>query len=83
MNLVYLLRVIPRPEQVPVEDEVGVVMRVSGRTSPPPVVKQVIAYLAHSHHDKAERALITYLKVFESMLLQPETAVYPTEEPAC
>jgi hypothetical protein len=80
LNLVYLLRVIPRPEQASVEDEVNTVMRVSGRTSPPPVVKQVIAYLAHSHHDKAERALITYLKVFESMLLQPETAVYPAEE---
>jgi hypothetical protein len=80
MNLVYLLRVIPRPEQASVEDEVNVVMRVSGRTSPPPVVKQVIAYLSHVRHEKAERALITYLKVFESMLLQPETAVYPTDE---
>src|SRR5205814_908380 len=41
-----------------------------------PLVKQVIAYLAHTRHEKAERALITYLRVFENMLLQPETAAY-------
>lgn len=80
MNLVYLLRVIPRPEDVPVEDEVNVVMRTPGRTSPPPLVKQVIAYLTHARHEKSERALMTYLRVFENMLLQPETAVYEPQE---
>lgn len=80
MNLVYLLRILPRPEDVSVESEVNAVMQVSGRTSPPPLVKQVIGYLAHTRHDKAERALITYLKVFENMLLQPDSAAYPPEE---
>lgn len=80
MNLVYLLRIIPRQEGTDIEAEVNVVMRASGRSSPPPLIKQIIAYLAHSRHEKAERALITYLKVFESMLLQPETAVYPPQE---
>jgi hypothetical protein len=76
MNLVYLLRVISRPPNASVEEEVDAVMRATGRSSPPPLVKQVIAYLAATRHDKAERALITYLKVFESMMLEPETAVY-------
>jgi len=80
MNLVYLLRVIPRPSDVSIEDEVGLVMRTPGKDSPPPLVKQVIAYLAANRHDKCERALITYLRVFENMLLQPETAVYSREE---
>jgi hypothetical protein len=80
MNLVYLMRIIPRPAEAPVEEEVNVVMRTAGRSSPPPLVKQVIAYLASVRHEKAERALITYLKVFESMLLQPETAAYPSAE---
>jgi hypothetical protein len=80
MNLVYLLRILPRPEDVPVEAEVNVVMQVSGRTSPPPLVKQVIQYLGHTRHDKAERALITYLKVFENMQLQPDTASYTPDE---
>lgn len=76
MNLVYLLRVIPRPAAASVEDEVNVVMRTPGRDSPPPLVKQVIGYLAFLRHDKSERALITYLRLFENMVLQPETAVY-------
>ncbi len=76
MNLVYLLRVIPRPAAASVEDEVNVVMRTPGRDSPPPLVKQVIGYLAALRHDKSERALITYLRLFENMVLQPETAVY-------
>ncbi len=80
MNLAYLLRIIPRPDSASVEDEVTVLMQTSGRTSPPPLVKQVIAYLGQARHDKAERALTTYLNVFESMLLQPESAAYPPEE---
>lgn len=80
MNLTYLLRIIPRPDTASVEDEVNVLMQTSGRTSPPPLVKQVIAYLAQAKHDKAERALTTYLNVFEAMLLQPETAAYPADE---
>jgi hypothetical protein len=80
MNLVYLLRVLPRPADASVEDEVNLVMRTSGKDSPPPLVKQAIAYLAATRHDKAERALITYLRVFENMLLQPETAVYSRED---
>jgi hypothetical protein len=80
MNLVYLLRVIPRPAGVSVEDEVNLVMRTSGKDSPPPLVKQVIAHLAATRHDKCERALITYLRVFENMLMQSETAVYSRED---
>ncbi len=76
MNLVYLLRVIPRPAEASVEDEIQVVMRTPGRNSPPPIVKQVIGFLTAVRHDKSERALITYLRLFENMLLQPATAVY-------
>jgi len=75
-NLVYLLRIIPRPAEASVDDEVQVVMRTPGRDSPPPVVKQVIGFLASVRHEKSERALITYLRLFENMLLQPPTAVY-------
>src|SRR5258708_4416165 len=76
MNLVAVLRVIPRPAAASVQQEVDVVVRTLGRDSPPPLVKQVIGYLALLRHEKSERALITYLRVFENMLLQPETAVY-------
>ena len=80
MNLVYLLRVIRRPDDASIEEEVDVVMKTSARDNPPPLVKQVIAFLGGTRHDKAERALITYLKVFESMMLAPETAAYPAAD---
>ena len=80
MNLVYLLRAIPRPEDVAVEEEVQLVTRAPGRSSPLPLVKQVIAYLSYTHHEKAERALVTFLRVFETMLLQPDKASYPPGE---
>jgi hypothetical protein len=80
MNLVYLLRVLPRAADVSIEDEVNLVMRTSGKDSPPPLVKQAIAYLAATRHVKSDRALITYLRVFENMLLQPESAVYSRED---
>jgi Domain of unknown function (DUF4388) len=79
-NLIYIMRIIPRPETASVDEEIDAVMRTSGRSTPPPLVKQVIAFLAATRHDKSERALMTYLKVFESMLLQPEMATYPQEE---
>jgi hypothetical protein len=80
MNLVYLLRIIPRPPETSVDEEVAAVMQTTGRSSPAPLVKQVIAYLATTRHEKAERALVTYLKVFESMLVEPETATHPPAE---
>jgi uncharacterized protein DUF4388 len=80
MNLVYLLRVLPRPADASIDEEVNLVMRTSGKDSPPPLVKQAIAYLAATRHEKSERALITYLRVFENMLLQPESAVYSRED---
>jgi hypothetical protein len=81
MNLVYLLRVIPRPKDAPIsEEEVSIVTRTPGRDSPPPLVKQVISYLAFTRHEKCERGLMTYLHVFENMLLQPDTAVYERGE---
>jgi len=43
-------------------------------------IEQVIAYLATIRHEKAERALVTYLHVFENMLLNPQTAVYSHED---
>jgi hypothetical protein len=80
MNLVYLLRVIARPEEVFLEDEVNLVMRATDKDSPPPLVKQVIAYIAAVRHDKCERALITYLRLFENMLLDPANSPYSPAE---
>src|SRR5260221_13281770 len=55
-------------------------MRRWGRNGPRPFVKRLTASLAATRHDKCERALITYLRVFENMLMQPESAVYSRED---
>jgi hypothetical protein len=80
MNLIYFLRIVPRAEEANVGYEVDLVMQACGKTSPPPMVKQAIAFLAQSEHEDAERALLAYLQVFEDMLLKPETRLYPPEE---
>jgi hypothetical protein len=81
MNLIYLMRVIPRPDDAAaVEEEVNVVSVVCSRSSPAPLVKQAIAFLAQSRHDKAERALISYLKVFETLLQQGDSSRYALAE---
>jgi hypothetical protein len=80
MNLIYLLRIVPRPEGADVGYEVDLVMQACGKTSPAPLVKQAIAFLAQSEHGDAERTLLAYLQVFENMLLKPETRLYPPEE---
>lgn len=80
MNLVYLLRVLARPEGAPIEEEVAQVIATTGKDSPAPLVKQVLAYLSAVRHERCEKSLIAYLRLFENMLLQPETSVYsPTE----
>ncbi|MGH9461326.1 MAG: DUF4388 domain-containing protein, partial [Vicinamibacteria bacterium] len=80
MNLIYLLRIVPRPEGADVGYEVDLVMKALGKKSPAPLVKQAIAFLAQSEHQDAERALLAYLKVFEDMLLKPETRLYTPED---
>ena len=80
MNLIYLLRVIERPEDASVGAEVNLVMRACNKESPAPMVKQAIAFLAQSEHEHAERTLLAYLQVFENMLLRPEARVYSLEE---
>lgn len=80
MNLIYLLRIVPRPEKADVGYEVDLVMQACDKNSPSPLVKQAIAFLAQSEHEEAERALLAYLQVFENMLLKPETRLYSPED---
>jgi hypothetical protein len=80
MNLIYLLRIVSRPEGADVGYEVDLVMHALGKKSPAPLVKQAIAFLAQSEHQNAERALLAYLKVFEDMLLKPEARLYSPED---
>lgn len=79
-NLLYLLRRIPRPADVPVEDEVEIVGRHCELRYPAPLLKEAIASLGLLKHEKAESALIQLLADIETMLLKPGEAPYDPKE---
>ncbi|HXV59744.1 MAG TPA: DUF4388 domain-containing protein, partial [Vicinamibacteria bacterium] len=68
-NLIYLLRVIPRPEGEPVETEIDLIVRASGRDSSLTLIKEAITYLGETKHTKAGAVLTGYLKSYEELLL--------------
>jgi hypothetical protein len=75
-NLVYLLRLIPRPDDAQLETEVDLVVRAGRSGGFANLVKEAIAYLGKVRHERSEAALISYLRVFEGMMLNPEQAPY-------
>ena len=80
-NLVYLLRILPRPAEAPrAPDEVMLIGRTVRSTSPLAVVKEAISTLGKIEHEAAEDALLAYLRRFESMLESPRAGAHPREE---
>jgi hypothetical protein len=79
-NLIYLLRILPRPEGASAADEVVVIGRAVRSTSPLAVVKEALSTLGKIEHETAEDALLAYLRRFESMLESPRAGAHPREE---
>ena len=79
-NLVYLLRILPRPEGASPSEEVALIGRAVRSTSPLAVVKEAISTLGKIEHETAEDALLAYLRRFESMLESPRAGTHPREE---
>ena len=79
-NLVYLLRQLPRPPAVPVEDEIDLMVRAAPVGAAAVVLKEAILALGRIHHDKSEVSLLAYLRAFEGMALNPDTAAYDSTE---
>lgn len=79
-NLVYLLRILPRPEDASPADEVALLGRAVRSTSPLAVVKEAISTLGKIEHETAEDALLQYLRRFESMLESPRAGAHAREE---
>ncbi|MGE5235181.1 MAG: DUF4388 domain-containing protein [Acidobacteriota bacterium] len=75
-NLLYLLRRIPKPADVPWEPELDLVCQLSEPGHPLPLVKEALANLGQIKHEDAERTLIARVGDFEAMLLKPTQAVY-------
>jgi len=79
-NLIYLLRILPRPAEASAVDEVMLIGRTVRSSSPLAVVKEAISTLGKIEHEAAEDALLAYLRRFESMLESPRTGAHPREE---
>lgn len=79
-NLIYLLRIVPRPQGVSPADDVALIGRAVRSTSPLAVVKEAISTLGKIEHETAEDALLQYLRRFESMLESPRAGAHAREE---
>jgi len=79
-NLIYLLRLLPRPPEVPADAEVDLVTRAAPVGAAAVVLKEAMHGLGRIHHEKSEAALLSYLHALEGMALKPDAAAYdPTE----
>jgi hypothetical protein len=79
-NLIYLLRLLPRPAEASAADEVMLIGRTVRSSSPLAVVKEAISTLGKIEHEAGEDALLAYLRRFESMLESPRAGAHPREE---
>jgi hypothetical protein len=71
-NLVYLLRVVPRPDDAaaPVEEEIDLVARFVEPGRPLFIVKESLLYLVATGHPRAEATLVSLLEALEEALLE-------------
>lgn len=79
-NLIYLLRTIPRTAEDPAEPDVEAITRAARPRRHPSLIKEGITCLGKLKGNRAESALLAYLRTFEGMLLRPESAAYSKEE---
>ncbi len=71
-NWVYLLRLIPRAEQDPVDPEIEAAARFGVPGMPLFLVKETVNFLGQTRHPTAARALMTLLGRWESFLSQAD-----------
>jgi len=70
-NLVYLLRHIQRPPDVPFEPEIVCLEKLTDIRQTPPLIKEAIANLGAIRHERAEQVLTGRLKLYEKLLTNP------------
>ena len=78
-NLLYLLRRIPRPADVPPDEDVDVAVRHSELRFPAPLVKEAIANLSQLKYERSEKTLVGLLQDLESMLAKTGEGYDPRE----
>jgi len=69
--LLRLLRRIPRPADVPIDNEVDIILRHLTKGTDPAVATQAIYVLGQAKGDRVERALLGMLRMYEGLLMRP------------
>jgi len=65
-NWIYLLRLVPRPEEESPESEVAAVARFAAPGNPPFLVKEALTHLGQTHHPQIAEALVSLLGAWEA-----------------
>jgi hypothetical protein len=65
-NLLYVLRKVPRTSEAPSETEIDFLFRLSEPSLPLPLVKEALANLGQTRHERAEQILVARLSQLES-----------------
>ena len=65
-NLLYVLRKVPRTSEAPSETEIDFLFRLSEPSQPLPLVKEALANLGQTRHERAEQILVARLSQLES-----------------
>ncbi len=64
-NWVYLMRLLPRPGDEPVEPEVEAIASLANPGKTPFLVKEALLYLGYTRHARAAQALVSLLRTWE------------------
>ena len=76
-NLLYVLRKVPRTAEAPSEGEIDFLFRLSEPSQPVPLVKEALANLAQTRHERAEQILVARLSQLESTAAKAGAVVPP------
>lgn len=76
-NLLYVLRKVPRTGEAPSEAEIDFLFRLSEPTQPVPLVKEALANLGQTRHERAEQILVARLSQLESSAAKAGAVVPP------
>jgi serine/threonine protein kinase len=65
-NWIYLLRLVPRPEEESPESEIAAVARFATPGNPAFLVKEALTHLGQTHHPRMAEALVSLLGAWET-----------------
>ncbi len=68
-NLVYLMRMLPRPVEAPADPEIDLLVQTSDLAAPLSLVRESVTALGQLRHQRAERTLIARFSEVEQALL--------------